>query len=155
MSLAESSPETFSCLQLPSPDVFPGLSLRKPQGGDRGCEHGNLHATENRAGLAKLLLSLAQSWSCLCPTSGGAPGLLLPGVLELCLLSSRLSSAGGLAAGNKAHLGRCGWILPCVRMKLSHWSGQNRAAQSYVLKITWESATLALQEEGAGTSGWH
>ena len=31
-----------------------------------------------------------------------------PGVLEPCSLSSRLSSAGGFAAGNKADLGRCG-----------------------------------------------
>lgn len=42
-----------------------------------------------------------------------------------------------------------------VRMKLPHWPGQNRAVGLYVLKIIQESATLALQEEDAGTPGWH
>lgn len=41
------------------------------------------------------------------------------------------------------------------RMELLHWSGENRAVESYVLKTTWESVTLALEEKDAGTSGLH
>lgn len=58
MSLAESSPGTFSCLQFPSPDVFPGLGTGRPQAGDPFCERVDLSAAGDRAGLAKLLLSL-------------------------------------------------------------------------------------------------
>lgn len=102
-------------LQKPSPVCsFPALMF------SLGWAQGGLEQETMAVNMQTCLLlgtELAQpSFSCHRHKSGAVSALILvellawccPDVLEPCLLSNRLSSAGGLAAGIKADLGRCG-----------------------------------------------